>query len=130
MFASLTIETGADLAVAVASTLVALGIIWRYLVRPVRDAFKRVERSVVFVEAELKPNGGSSARDAIDRIEVKVDNHEGRLIAVERALVSVSELSDAVHALEAKLREPVVSSTTTTTKIKTVEPAHIEEGTA
>jgi hypothetical protein len=117
MFAALTIETGADLAVAIASTLVALGIIWRYLIRPVRDAFHRVETSVVFVEAELKPNGGSSLRDAVNRIESKVDNHEGRLIALEHALSN----------LEAKLREPVVSSTTTTTKVKTVEPAHIEE---
>lgn len=123
-----------DLIVRLAAALVALGVIWRYMIRPayrgIVAAFRtvdRVEKAVAFVEAELKPNGGSSLRDAVNRIEAKVDNHESRLIAVEHALSSVSQLSDAVHALEAKLREPVISSTTTKTTVKTIEPAHREE---
>jgi hypothetical protein len=116
-----------DALVGIAAGLVALGIIWRYIVRPawraVANGIKtaaRVEKAVVTIEAEFKPNGGSSLRDAVNRIEAKVDNHEQRLAALEAALA----------ALEAKLREPVISSTTTTTKIKTVEPAHIEEDAA
>ena len=123
-----TIADSKDLIVAIAAALVALGIIWRYIVRPVvhgtRSAWRTIEdvgEAVAFVKAEMKPNGGSSMRDAINRIEAKVDNHEQRLAALEVALA----------ALEAKLREPVVSSTTVTTKTKTVEPAHIDptEGT-
>jgi hypothetical protein len=32
-------------------------------------------RAVVVMSREFRPNGGSSARDQLDRIEAKVDNH-------------------------------------------------------
>lgn len=35
------------------------------------------------VERELQPNGGSSLRDVINRIEAKVETFDGRLSAVE-----------------------------------------------
>ena len=127
MFAA-TIADSKDIIVGIAAALVALGIIWRYVVRPVisgtRKAWRTIEDvgdAVAFVKAEMRPNGGSSLRDAVNRIETKVDNHEARLAALEAALA----------ALESKLREPVESSTTVTHKTKTVVPAHIDptEGT-
>ena len=85
----LTIETGRDLIVSLAAVLASVGAIYRYLCRPLRDAFRRVEKAVKATEAEMKPNGGLTLRDAVNRIEQKVDNHETRLLAVEAALAAV-----------------------------------------
>lgn len=35
---------------------------------------------------QTKPNGGSSMRDVVDRIEAKIDNHTGRIAVLEAAL--------------------------------------------
>jgi hypothetical protein len=121
-----TVASTKDFVVGIAAVLVALGAIGRYVVRPIFRYFQRVEHAVKATEAEVRPNGGSSMRDAIDRIDIAVSAHESRMVAMERAVESMPGLVSAVAALEAKLREPVVSSTTTTTKVKTVEPAHIE----
>ena len=48
----LTIQTGRDLTVSVAAVLIALGTIYRYMVRPVVGAFKRVEDTTRYIEAE------------------------------------------------------------------------------
>jgi len=36
--------------------------------------------------AELKPNGGSSLRDAVNRIEERLDSHDARLESIEGSL--------------------------------------------
>lgn len=48
-----------------AAVLIALGVIWRMVVRPVMRFGHQVQDTL----KELKPNGGSSMRDAIDRLE-------------------------------------------------------------
>jgi len=48
-----------------AAVLIALGVIWRMVVRPVVRFGHQVQETL----KELKPNGGSSMRDAIDRLE-------------------------------------------------------------
>lgn len=50
----------------------ALGIIFRTLVRPVIKWGLRLENAVSHVEANMKNNGGTSLRDAIDRIEQRL----------------------------------------------------------
>jgi len=68
-------ENHANKVILVSATLVALGIIYRYTFRPLIRGIKgflerqhRIIRAVDFVERELKPNGGSSLRDAIDKL--------------------------------------------------------------
>lgn len=57
--------------VAIAAALTAIGVILRYLRRAWRSIM-RVHHTVEAVAAEFRPNGGSSLRDAIDRIERRV----------------------------------------------------------
>ena len=52
-----------------AAVLIALGVIWRMVVRPVMRFGHQVQETL----KELKPNGGSSMRDAIDRVEKRLD---------------------------------------------------------
>lgn len=50
----------------------ALGIIFQTLVRPVIRWAKRIEKAVSIVEMNMSNNGGSSLRDAVDRIEARL----------------------------------------------------------
>ena len=52
-----------------AAIVVAAGILWRGVVRPVMRFGHQVQDTL----KELKPNGGSSLRDAIDRVEKRLD---------------------------------------------------------
>ena len=61
--------------VTIASVLIALGVIYRYIVAPFYkgvnafiDRQHRIMAAVSWVELELKPNGGGSLRDAVDKI--------------------------------------------------------------
>jgi uncharacterized protein (DUF2164 family) len=74
-----------------AAVLIAVAILF-FAVRGWKHA-KRVEvgvgsalGSVNFVAEQMTPNGGASMRDAIDRIERKVDGLDDRLTAVEEAV--------------------------------------------
>lgn len=49
----------------IAAVVLAIGVIWRSVVRPVMRFGHQVQDTL----KELKPNGGSSMRDAIDRLE-------------------------------------------------------------
>lgn len=56
------------------SVLIILGFVHRLVIKPVNDkldALKRTEESVKNIEKELHPNGGTSLRDAVTRIEIK-----------------------------------------------------------
>jgi hypothetical protein len=50
---------------AAAAIIISAGVIWRMVVRPVVRFGHQVQETL----KELKPNGGSSMRDAIDRLE-------------------------------------------------------------
>jgi hypothetical protein len=54
----------------------ALGIIFRTLVKPVVSWARRIEKAVSTVEQNMNNNGGSSLRDAIDRIERRLNEVE------------------------------------------------------
>jgi hypothetical protein len=57
----------------VAGTVAGLATIGRYLVVPVYRFFKRLETTITFCEGQLRPNGGSSLRDAIDKLVHRTD---------------------------------------------------------
>jgi hypothetical protein len=58
------------------ATVGALGIIFQTLVRPVFKWAQRIEKAVSTVEMNMSNNGGSSLRDAIDRIERRITKLE------------------------------------------------------
>lgn len=66
---------------SVAAVLTSLSIIWTKAVRPVIKWAVRLDRTMTFVEQQMIPNGGTSLRDSINRIEA-------RLVTVEEFLTT------------------------------------------
>lgn len=82
----------------VAAVIVALGVIWRYLILPPIRLFKRLEKAVLLVEKEMRPNGGSSLRDSTDRLErivgqvsIDVTKISGRMDEANSRLTAVED---------------------------------------
>lgn len=65
----------------------AFGIIFQTLVRPVIRWAKRIERAVSTVEMNMGNNGGSSLRDAVDRIEARVASLEDHVTRPQKQTV-------------------------------------------
>jgi len=63
----------AQVIITLGGVVAALGVIWRGLVWPVIRWGRRIEKAVTFVEMNMTNNGGASLRDAIDRIESRLD---------------------------------------------------------
>jgi hypothetical protein len=58
----------------------ALAVIFHTVVRPVVSWAKRIESAVSTVEQNMMNNGGSSLRDAVDRIERRLTELEGIVV--------------------------------------------------
>lgn len=81
-----------------------LVILWKYFLKKKYDQFTEAHKNLAKVveylpkieriEMELKPNGGSSIRDAINRIERKVVFHDQRQLAMIKSLPFGTWLSD------------------------------------
>jgi len=54
----------------------ALAAMVQFVVRPVVKWATRIEKAVTLVEMNMFNNGGASLRDAIDRIEMRLENLE------------------------------------------------------
>jgi hypothetical protein len=67
----------------IAGIITSLGIIYRGLVRPIYRWAKRLTETVTTVEAQMRPNGGSSLRDAIDNLTSSISRIDERLTFVE-----------------------------------------------
>jgi hypothetical protein len=61
---------------AVAGCIISIGVIYRGVVRPVYRWATRLEKAIVHVESNMKNNGGATMRDAIDRIENRLNRVE------------------------------------------------------
>ena len=60
----------------VAAVVASCGVIYRGLVLPVYRWATRLDKAISHVEMNMKNNGGSSMRDAIDRIENRLTTLE------------------------------------------------------
>lgn len=58
-----------DAIISIGVILGALAAIGRYIVRPVVNFGRRLEKVMSNVEKQLYPNGGSTLRDAVNRIQ-------------------------------------------------------------
>ncbi len=74
----------------------ALGLLWKYYLKSrfleIKNAHNNLHILVSYlpkieaIEAELKPNGGSSVRDAINRIEAKLTLQDQKLFALMKVM--------------------------------------------
>jgi hypothetical protein len=57
----------------------SLGVIYQTIIRPVYKWMHRIEKAMSHVEMNMNNNGGSSLRDAVDRIENRLTLVEDHL---------------------------------------------------
>jgi hypothetical protein len=80
-----------------ATDVVVITTILAFLVALVRVGIRvmrfclRLERSILAVERELKPNGGESLRDRVDQLGKQHHSLIGTLAAIERRLFHLEE---------------------------------------
>jgi len=65
-----------EILASISGCIVSIGVIWRGVLRPIYRWATRLEKAVAHVEMNMKNNGGSSLRDAIDRIEKRLSSLE------------------------------------------------------
>ncbi len=70
----------------IAGVIVAVGVIWRGVVRPVLRYARRLEATVADVQGEFRNNGGSTLRDAVDRIDQRTSHLEAWRESVDARL--------------------------------------------
>jgi hypothetical protein len=92
---------------AVILSVVAAGIVGlsRYVIRPMFKFGRRVEKSLAFVEAQMKPNGGSSLRDAVDVLGHRVAGLETNSQALARTATLETHLTLKAAEVAAELKE-------------------------
>lgn len=61
---------------SIAGCIVSIGVIYRGVVRPIYRWATRLDKAIAHVESHMKNNGGASMRDAIDRIETRLNRVE------------------------------------------------------
>ena len=55
-----------------AAVVTSVGILWTKLIKPVIAWGVRLDKTMSFVEQQMHPNGGTSLRDSINRIEYRL----------------------------------------------------------
>lgn len=65
--------------------------------RPGRDRVPGVMERLNAIDGELKNNGGSSVKDAVDRIEIKINEMDERLLSGDKTF---NEIADRLKKLE------------------------------
>ena len=68
--------TVAEWIITAGAVVTAVGVIHRAVVYPIFKWGHRIENAVTHVEMNMKNNGGTSMRDAIDRIEKRITTLE------------------------------------------------------
>ena len=61
---------------AISGSIISIGVIYRGVVRPLFRWAQRLDKAITTVEMNMKNNGGSSLRDAVDRIENRITRLE------------------------------------------------------
>jgi hypothetical protein len=61
---------------SIAGCIISIGVIYRGVVRPIYRWATRLDKAIAHVEMNMKNNSGTSMRDAIDRIEHRLNRVE------------------------------------------------------
>jgi hypothetical protein len=105
MIALTPTQLGQDV-VLVAAVLVALGTIYRYVIKPPIKFARRLEATMTTVKNQLEPNGGKTLRDAVDRIEGRVANLEQWREDDVARLEQLERIAAAQAAVDALVNKP------------------------
>ena len=73
---------------------IAFGFIWKMWLQKRYEEGRQLYKMLNVMAAEFRPNGGSSLRDAINRIETKVQMQEQTTIAIIKSLPLGTWVSD------------------------------------
>ena len=65
---------------------IASGLVWKFFLQSRFKEIKDLYQKIQVIAAEFRPNGGSSLRDAINRIEDKIMLQEQKTIAIIKSL--------------------------------------------
>lgn len=79
---------------AIAAFLTACGVIWRTVIRPIIRWARRVEGALGFVEHEMRENSGKSMRDAVNRIDKRIEKVEQRVSELAPQTITVVTQGD------------------------------------
>jgi hypothetical protein len=60
----------------IAGSIVSIGVIYRSVIRPIFRWGQRLDKAITTVEMHMNNNGGTSLRDAVDRIENRMTKVE------------------------------------------------------
>lgn len=88
--------------IKLAAVVAALALIWNKAILPPIRFGRRVEDAL----QQLKPNGGSSLRDAVDRIEGRVTSIEDRLESIHDRV----NLLEKIHEKQAMVEQIVAEN--------------------
>ena len=97
IFAGLAGPTGnkwADLVIAAAAVVGALGVLWKKVLKPIVHGFAAAEKVVpvlLTIAAEFAPNGGSSLKDSLDRIEVRLTQGRDQIVELVSGQVVLAQ---------------------------------------
>lgn len=101
-------HSAGDIIAYASTTLVGLGTLWRYVVRPMRKAWRRVALELEAVHKlaskELTHNGGASLKDAVHRIDNTLSAFGGQ---ISNLTAQESEMKLAVEAVAQVIDELV-----------------------
>lgn len=73
---------------------ILFGVIWRFWLKKRLEEAKDLYKKVLIMSDEFRPNGGSTLRDAINRIEEKLSIQEQKTIAIIKSLPLGTWVSD------------------------------------
>lgn len=88
--------------IKLAAVVAAVALIWNKVILPPIRFGRRVEDAL----QQLKPNGGSSLRDAVDRIEGRVTSIEDRLESIHDRV----NLLEKIHEKQAIVEQIVAEN--------------------
>lgn len=82
----------------VVAALTAIGtVIYRFVIRPMRDAVEEVAEMGRWVREQMEPNGGDSLRDKINSLTTE-------LAEIKALLAVVPELAQRITFIETEIR--------------------------
>lgn len=85
-----------DWIIVTAAVITAFGVIWRKFVQPTAKLLAEIREALTYVQRELSFNGGSSMRDAIQRIDIQVRRLDDRLTQIETNTHRTTEIVEDI----------------------------------